>query len=134
MAGCRYFIAHSEKDRAFIKKFCKRLERAGIHDYYLAEAPAEFKNDKCLAKTITDELNSKCQCVIGIITARSFDWLWVNQEIAFGLGAGKKVVLIVEEGITPPPLVQAHQYGHFYGSEISRDISKRVIPYLLNVQ
>lgn len=130
MAKFRVFIAHSEKDRKFIKKFCDKLERAGINDYYLAESPANFKPNEDLARTIIDEIDNKCHCLVGIITARSYNSPWVNQEIAYAFRANREIVLIVEEGVDAPALVSTKQYAHFHGSEISPDISRRVIPYL----
>lgn len=130
MADFRVFIAHSEKDAKFTKKLCRKLKRVGVDNFYLAEAPVEFKPNAALAKTITEEIDHRCQCLIGIITVRSIGSPWVNQEIAYAFRAKKEIILIVEEGVPAPALVSANQYAHFYGSEISPDISRRVVPYL----
>lgn len=134
MSEFRIFIAHSERDKQFIKKLCSRLCKVGLSNYYLAESPDNFQPDKALAETVMNELNNKCQCVVGVMTARSINSPWVNQEIAYAYSAGRKLVMIVEVGIEALALVSPHQHASFYGSEISSDIRKKVIPYLLGIK
>ena len=127
------FISHSEKDKAVVESLCSLLDKFQF-DHYIAERPEEFDPNDELPTRIQGELR-RCHCLIAIITARSKDSAWVNQEIGFALGAGKPLVTIVQGKIRPKGFVQARQRARFARRPAnSQDVKGKVIPYLLNLR
>ena len=93
--GFKVFISHSVEDQWIVYELSKLLKLNGV-DAVVAEwifAPSYPIPDK-VARLIDES-----DCVLVLLTRNGVRSEWVHSEVGYAWGAGKPIILVVEEGV-----------------------------------
>ena len=107
----RVFLSHSERDLGVVQFIAQTLQSFGI-SVYLAEydpRPGERLSDKLVAAI------RECDCFLVVLTPQSQVSPIVQQEIGIAIGAGKRVIALVQRMLEPRALglLQGVEYIEF---------------------
>lgn len=121
----KVFISHSTGNVETVKQIAGYLQTSGIeaHVSEWYEQPGATLENK--VATLIDQSD----CVIALMTAEGDRSKWVHQEIGYAKSAGKRIIPVVEEGITPTGFLIGIEYVRFKRDE-PLDAINRLARYL----
>jgi len=93
--GLSVFFSHSGRDRSFGQQFAAQAQASGIGTYL-------FQNDARPGAPLSGKIQQairQSDMLVVLLTQVGDQSRYVHQEIGFGLGAGKLVIPLLEDGI-----------------------------------
>jgi hypothetical protein len=102
----RVFVSHSTIDVRIIKQLKNSLKTKGI-EAYIAELHPQA------GKPITSKIKwgiESSHLVVALLTKYGSNSHWVSQEIGYAERAGKLIIPIIEEGVTPTGFMLGIEY------------------------
>ena len=105
----KVFISHSVRDIQYVKLLEMILKRCNI-EAYIAERDEQY--GRILSQKIKRNIENS-DAVLVLWTRNSKHSAYVNQEIGYAEKCSKRIVPLVEEGVTPAGFLEGREYASF---------------------
>jgi len=121
----KVFISHSVRDIQYVKLLEMILKRCNI-EAYIAERDEQY--GRILSQKIKRNIENS-DTVLVLWTRNSKHSAYVNQEIGYAEKCSKRIVPLVEEGVTPAGFLEGREYASFNEYNI-KEAMEKIAAYL----
>lgn len=125
------FLSHSvtEEDLPYLEQLEQRCRDIGI-ELYLAERSPQPGSS--LSGKVRSNI-ARADLVLALLTNHGAGSAWVNQEIGLAVSQGKRIVPVLEKGVTPPGIIAEMEYVRL-DPDRPHDAFERVVTFLAKLK